>query len=349
MSEVLKRYGIEESLSADVKLTLLEKEKQKVLRKLNHVFGDPKKERQVEEELDGLETVMAELERAGGKQLSMADVQIETRKLSQTQITFASEDEEEMGEEEAAQIEKLVRIRKLQGEVMANRGKDPKLCGRGIIEIVDFYESKGSYRSMETWLARGAQWFPHKTFLIRLYRLYKERPELSNTPEETLFYWTKRAAETGDPGACYDLGHFYIKKPRFDLKEASYCFAKAAGREYPDAYLYAFKAFYNLKDYKRAEICLLTADKMGVPGAAYLMGAMYETDENPEGKQNEEKARYWLEKAYWENPDGNVCHGLGSRYIAEGRCEEGIRLLREGAQVYRDEDCAELLDEILET
>lgn len=348
MREVLQRYGIEESLSADMKLTLLEKEKQKVLRKLNHVFGNPQKENELGEELDRLEEVMTELEKAGGKQLSLEDVKIETRKLSQTQVSFSWE-EEEMDEKEAAQIEELVKIRKLQAEVMANKGQDPAVCGKGILQIADFYESRGSYGNMETWLIRGSQWFPHKLFLVRLYRLYRERPELAVDRDENLFYWAKRAAEAGDKGACYDLGGFYTKKPRFNLKEAAYYYAKAAGREYPDAYLHAFKAFYNLKDYKRAEICLLAADKLHIPGAAYRMGAMYEMDENPEGAANGDKARQWFEKAYREHPDGLVCHGLGSRYLIEERYEEGMRLLKEGAEVYGDEDCAELFAEMKES
>lgn len=347
MKEVLSRYGIEEAFSADVKLSLLEKERQRALRKLNHVFGNPRKERELEKELDSIEAVLTELESIGGKRLSMEEVQLETRKLTQTQLQF-SQEEEEMDEAEAAQIERLKKYRKLNAELLADRGQNPQACLEGIQWIADFFEEQGVWSNLETWLSRGIQWAPHKVFFTRLYQLYREKPELVQGSEQKLFYWAKRAAETGDRGACYDLGRFYIKKPWFDLKEAAYYFAKAAGDEYPDAYLLAFEAFYHLKDYKRAEICLLEADKRSIPGAAYRMGAIYAMDENPEGKENPEKSRLWLEKAYRENPDGNVCHALACNYIDADRLEEGIGLLIEGAKAYQDEDCVELLQELIQ-
>ena len=50
---VLERYGIDSSLPDSQALTLLEKEHQKLLRKLNHVFGNAVKEQELEQELDG--------------------------------------------------------------------------------------------------------------------------------------------------------------------------------------------------------------------------------------------------------------------------------------------------------
>lgn len=344
MNEILRRYGIDPSLSADGKLTLLEKEKQKLLRKLNHVFGDPQKEKEVGDELDELEEVMLRLEQSGGKQLSMEDVRLEVRSLSQTQLTF-SEEEEEMDAEEEAQIAELNEIRKLQRAVMDNNGEDWDVCIPGIGTIVDFYEERGSQFNMETWLVRGAQWVPHKIFLFRLYQLYCDWEE-APIDQNTRLYWTRRAADLGEKSACYKMGEYHTKKPQFDLQKAGRYFAKAAGDEYPEAYLQAFKVYYNLKDYRRAEICLQAAMKKNIPGAAYYMGAMYEMDENPEGRENPDKARAWFEKAYRENPDGLVCHALGSRYIEEDRYEEGLRLLKEGAEIYQDEDCAELYQEL---
>ena len=61
---VLERYGIDSSLPDSQALTLLEKEHQKLLRKLNHVFGNAVKEQELEQELDVLDTAMEELERA---------------------------------------------------------------------------------------------------------------------------------------------------------------------------------------------------------------------------------------------------------------------------------------------
>lgn len=347
MKEVLLRYGIDDELSTDVKLTLLEKEKQKLLRKLNHVFGDPVKEKEVGNELDNLEEAMAEMEKAGGRQLSMEDVKLETRSLSQTQMTFFEEDKEEMDADEERQIAELNEIRRLQREVMENNGTDWDVCIPGINKIVNFYEARGSRLNMETWLVRGVQWASHKLFLIRLYHLYCDWPE-APIDDNARLYWTRRAAEVGDKGACYKMGEYHTKKASFDLKKAGYYFAKAAGDEYPDAYLQAFKVFYNLKDFRRAEICLESALKKGVPGAAYRMGAMYEMDENPEGRANPDKARCWFEKAYREEPDGLVCYALGSRYIEEDRIQEGLRILKEGAEKYQDEDCEEIYHEVLE-
>ncbi len=347
MIKVLSRYGIDETLSPDVQLTLLEKEKQKLLRRLNHVLGDPQREKELSFELDQLENAMSQLESNGGKQLSMEDVQLQIRGLTQTQLAF-TEEEEEMDEEEAAQIAEVKKILDLQKEVTADHGKTPELCIPGINRIADFFESRGSLRLMEKWLVRGAQWIPDERFLSRLYRLYREHPNQGGAGDralDNLFYWARRAAEAGDRDACCDVGRFYTKKPWLNLKKSAYYYAKAAGREHPEAYLNAFQAFYHIPDYPRAEACLLAADKIGVPGASYRMGILYELDENMDGRANPDKARFWLEKAYREHPDGDVCYTLGCRYIEEDRYDDAIRILREGVSAYRSKECEELLTE----
>lgn len=264
MDGLLEKYGIDRSLSVDVKLTLLEKERQKVLRKLNHVFGDARKEQELSEELDRMEAVMEELEEAGGRQLSMEDVKVEVRALSQTQLTF-SEEEWTMEEKEAAEIAELGAIRKLQSEVMKNQGRDLSVCVTGIRRIADFYESRKAFGSLETWLTYGAQWVPHPYFVVRLYQSFRRRTD-EDADVKKRFYWTKRAADMGDKDACFELAQSYFDRsqPGFNVQEAAYYFAKAAGKEYPEAYLQAFRAFVMMKDYDRAGLCMKEAEKKGL-------------------------------------------------------------------------------------
>ena len=61
MEQLFEKYGISPTLSNDQKLAALEKEKLKVLRKLNHVFGNPEKEAVLNGELEALERAMAGL------------------------------------------------------------------------------------------------------------------------------------------------------------------------------------------------------------------------------------------------------------------------------------------------
>lgn len=264
MSSVFERYGIDESLSVDTQLTLLEKERQKTLRKLNHVFGNPEKEKELSEDLNRLDAVIDQLERAGGKQLSMEDVKLETKALSQTMLTF-SEEEEAMKEKEAEEIAKLAEIRKLQVKVMKAKGNDIEVSVPGLRRIADFYESKKAYGSLETWLTYGAQWIPHPYFTSRLYQFL--RSGLNETADSgKRLLWCKRAADMGDKDACYELACHYFDKNQsnFNAEEAAYYFAKAADQEHPEAYLYAFQAFVVIKDYERAGICLNEAERKGL-------------------------------------------------------------------------------------
>lgn len=264
MTGVLENYGIDASLSVDVQLTLLEKERQKLLRKLNHVFGNPQKEKELGKELDRIEAMMEQLEGAGGKVLSMEDVKLETRELSQTKISFEWE-EASMEEKEAKEVAELAAIRKLQAEVMKDQGQNLSICVPGIRRIADFYESRKAYASLETWLTYGAQWIPHPYFVVRLYQFLRTGAK-EHEDFQKRFYWTKRAADMGDKDACYELACYYFDKnqPGYHVKEAAYYFAKAAGKDYPDAYLQAFRTFVIMKDYKRAELCMIEAEKKGL-------------------------------------------------------------------------------------
>lgn len=347
MERVFEKYRMPPGLTTDEQLTFLERQRHTLLRKLNHVFGNPEKEIELSSELDALESVMHHLEKEGGKQLSLDDVDLTVRELSQSEVSFQ---QETMEEDEKIQIEELKKIRKLQAEVMADGGKNPEISLQGIYEIAMFYERKKKYALSEIWLAYGAQWYPDdKTFtelLFYLYALHKDG--VPDTQKQ--FYWTKKAAKAGNKDACLELGKHYFKKgtAQFSLKDAAYYFAKAADSRHPDAYIHAFTAFYKIKDYKRAETCLLAADKTGVRGAAYRLALIYDVDENPEGKRNIRKALFWYEKAYRQEADGDVCFGLGNIYEELGRHQEAVTVLTRGVREFQSEDCAESMKGILQ-
>ncbi len=346
MEELLKKYGIDSNLSGDAKLSILERERQKALRKLNHVFGDQDREKEVEAELDCLDVAIDELEKAGQKRLSMDDVRVEVRSLSQTQVVF--EEEEALDEKEEMQIKELMEIRELQKAVMADAGNDIEISFQGIAKIKDFYERRGNYHQAETWLTYGAQWFKGISYFIdELYELYQEGIGGLTDPEKR-HYWTGRAAELGNKDACFEMGKYYLspKSALFNLNKAAMFFAKAADREHPQAYIHAFTAFYKLEDYKRAETCLIAGNKIGVPGTAYRLGLIYDVDENPEGERNPQKALYWYEKAYAQEPDGDVCYGLGNLYADAGRYEDAAQILGRGMYEFHSDECREALTEL---
>lgn len=107
LAKALERYGIGRSLPDGQILALLEKEHQKLLRKLNHVFGNAAKEMELEQELDELEAAMEELERTAGRKLSLDDVELEMKTLSQTQVAFDGDAQTEEEQEEAAVAEMM--------------------------------------------------------------------------------------------------------------------------------------------------------------------------------------------------------------------------------------------------
>ena len=339
---VLERYGIDSSLPDSQALTLLEKEHQKLLRKLNHVFGNAVKEQELEQELDVLETAMEELERAGGRKLSLDDVELETKSLSQTQIEF---DENAQTEEEA--IAEMMEIRRLGKQIRKDQGKNIEVSFRGILKLLDYYKRKGSFLGREKWLAYAVEWFHYPQHTNEMYDLQRTRTDGLADPEKCR-YWMRRAAQTGHKDACFEMGKECMKEgsPSFDLKQAAVYFAKAADREHPQAYLYAFAAFYKLEDYNRAETCLKAADKIGVPGAAYRLGVVYDVDENSYGERNPEEALVWYEKAYRQDPDGDVCYGLGVLYDEFGRTREAEEVLQRGIREYRSEDCEEAWEDL---
>ena len=339
---VLERYGIDSSLPDSQALTLLEKEHQKLLRKLNHVFGNAVKEQELEQELDVLETAMEELERAGGRKLSLDDVELETKSLSQTQIEF---DENAQTEEEA--IAEMMEIRRLEKQIRKDQGKNIEVSFRGILKLLDYYKRKGSFLGREKWLAYAVEWFHYPQHTNEMYDLQRTRTDGLADPEKCR-YWMRRAAKTGHKDACFEMGKECMKEgsPSFDLKQAAVYFAKAADREHLQAYLYAFTAFYKLGDYNRAETCLKAADKIGVPGAAYRLGVVYDVDENSYGQRNPEEALAWYEKAYRQSPDGDVCYGLGVLYDESGRAQEAEEVLQRGIREYGSEDCEEAWEDL---
>ena len=342
--EVLKRYGIDASLPDSRSLTLLEKEHQKLLRKLNHVFGNAEKEMELEKELDALEAAMEELERSGGGNLSLDDVKLETKSLSQTQVEFNGDAQTE--EEEAA-IAEMVEIRRLEKTVMKDQGKNMDVSLGGVVRLIEYYGRRGSFIGKEKWLAYAIDWFHYPQHTCEMYDLQRTRTDGLADPEKCS-YWMRRAAKAGHKDACFEMGKECMrqKSPSFDLKQAAVCFAKAADREHPEAYLYAFTAFYKLGDYVRAETCLKAADKIGVPGAAYRLGVVYDVEENSYGRRNPGEALVWYEKAFRQNPDGNVCHGLGVLYEESGRLKEAEAVLKRGIEEYHSQDCEEAWEEM---
>lgn len=348
MDSVYVRYHIDETLTDDVKLTLLERQKQILLRKLNHVFGNPLKEKELSQELDDVEGEMYKLQSAGGKTLSLDDIKLNLRDLSQQTISF---EEEPMGQEERVQIEELEKIRELQAEVLADAGATAEISLNGIYKIVAFYQERGSQMLSAIWLSYGAKWYPHeKLFANMLYYLYRLGIDGLDDPNQQ-FFWRKKAADNGNRDACYEMGQYYMKKDsaQYDLAKAGRYFAKAADRKHPEAYLHAFATFYSLGDYKRAEICLTAADKLGIEGAAYRLGLIYDVDENPEGARNPEKALFWHEKAYKQKPDGDICYALGNLYDDLGRQQEAAKMLEQGVKEFDSEDCKEALEELKQT
>ena len=277
MEKVFEKYGMPLGFTLDEQLAFLERQRHTLLRKLNHVFENPEKEVELSRELDALESVMGRLEKEGVRHLSLNDVDRKDH--------FG---QESMEEDEKIQLEELERIRKLQAEVMADGGKNPMVSLPGIYEIAMFYGKKKKYALEEAWLSYGAQWYPDETkFTELLFYLYTLHTDGVPDPEKQ-FYWTKKAAKIGNKDACFEMGKYCLEKGsvRFSLKDAAYYFVKAADERHPDAYIRAFDVFLELKDYKRAELCLLEAEKAGVRGVAYRLALIYDVGKNSEGKRN---------------------------------------------------------------
>ena len=69
-------------------------------------------------------------------------------------------------------------------------------------------------------------------------------------------------------------------------------------------------------------------------------------EENSYGRRNPGEALVWYEKAFRQNPDGNVCHGLGVLYEESGRLKEAEAVLKRGIEEYHSQDCEEAWEEM---
>ncbi|MBQ7796979.1 MAG: SEL1-like repeat protein [Lachnospiraceae bacterium] len=331
MNHILEKYQIDPDLSRDEQLALLEKVKQKLLRKLNHVFGDPEKEEELNREMDELEKAMDAL-RADGGTMSLDDVDLELRGLSQTALAPGQKKELEIQEKERRLLEDELTLSEKYSLV---------------IDLAVYYLQNRIFDKYGYWCQYGAQ-LGIGYFMSLMYQYHTEKFLGAEDPQKA-FYWLKKAAEAGEKDCCEELGKRYLqqKSPLFDLKQAAIWSVKAADEEHPDAYLRAFTAFQMMKDYARAEICLTAGHDNGVPGAAYRMALIYDTEDNKTGERQVDVAKHWYEKAYVEAPDGNICYGLGMIYMELDETDTGIELLMQGYNEFGSEECLEVLQELV--
>lgn len=329
MRNVLFQYGIDEELSKDQKLAALEKEKLKVLRKLNHVFGNPEKETVLNAELEALESAMAQLEETGGK-LSLEDILIESRGLTQTKV--------EVGENEESLIHQKERLIKLQEAELED-------LVSALYDVMLYYLRKREFVKYEYWLLYGARMgIP---YFMKLLSDYYSKDIYENEDEEKSFYWLKKGAELGEKDCCETLGLYYANEQSelYNPSQAAICFVKAADLEHPNSYIFAFQMFHRLGEYKKAEMCLKAADQMEIQSAAHWFGMIYSNGENSSGEKNPKLAQYWLEKEYQRFPNGNICYDLGSAYLLNGETEKGIEVMLRGYNEFDNELCREVLIE----
>ena len=331
MNEILEKYNIPSDLSRDEQMALLEKAKQKLLRKLNHVFGDPEKEEELNQEMEQLEKAMDALREDGGT-MSLDDVDLELRGLSQTTLSPGQKKELEIQEKE----------RKLQEEELTFSEKHTL-----VIDVMVYYMQNRMFDRYGYWCQYAAQ-MGIGYFMGLMYQYHTEEFFGAVDPQKA-FYWLKKAAEAGEKDCCQELGKRYLnqKSQMFNLQQAAIWSVKAADAEHPDAYLQAFVAFQMMKQYDKAEICLKAADDMDVPGAAYRMALIYDTEDNKTGERQIEVAREWYEQAYEKEPDGNICYGLGNIYLELGKIRIGLEILLQGHEEFEDADCKEALDEYI--
>lgn len=331
MNEILEKYQIDSALSRAEQLALLEQVKQKLLRKLNHVFGDSEKEEELNLEMDQLEQVM-EVMHADGGVLSLDDVNLELRDLSQTAVDPRQKKEMEIQEKERMLLEEELSL-----------GEKYSL----VVDVAVYFLQKHIFDKFGYWCQYGAQ-LGSGYFMSLMYDYHSKEMFGALDPQKA-FYWLKKAAEAGEKDCCQELGKRYLNRnsPMFDLQQAAIWSVKAADSEHPEAYLQAFTAFQSMKLFEKAEICLKAAYDMDVPGAAYRMALIYDVDDNQTGERHIEVAKYWYEKAYIESPDGNICYGLGNIYLELEETELGIKLLMQGYEEFGDEDCMEKLKELI--
>lgn len=330
--EILEKYQISPELSREEQLSLLEKAKQKLLRKLNHVFGDPEKEQELDAEMELLEQTMDQLRSDGGV-LSLDDVALETRGLSQTVVEPGMRKELKIQEKERRYRDsETTYVEKISYAT----------------DILIYYLSNRMYDKYSYWCLEAAKL--GLPYFMNLAYQYYTKPMFGAEDPDKAYYWLKKAAEAGDADCCMELGKRYLVKdsPLYSLQNAVVCFVRAADEEHPDAYLMAFSVFQAMGQYEKAETCLKTAYDMGIQGAAYRLALIYDVDANKTGERQIDEARKWYERAYAHEADGDICFGLGRIYMEIGKMEEGINLLIQGHQEFQSEDCLEELQELYE-
>ncbi len=248
MKELFEKYGISQELSADLQLAALEKEKQRLLRKLNHVFGNPVKEEELNREMELLENTMEEIKQSGGT-LSLDNITVQTREFSQREM-------------DAGEARKK-RIQEMEQRILA---EDPDVLEivHELYEISTYYLSKRDLEKYESWLYYGAR-KGLSDFMNYLYKLYSDE-KFGVCDQQKAYYWMKKGAEHGEKDCCEAFGDYYASPENelFDPKCAVGFFVKAADENHPEAYKKACLMFCYLEEYKKAEICLEAAEKLGL-------------------------------------------------------------------------------------
>lgn len=197
LDELCVKYGIAEGLPDSQKLAAFEKEKQKVLRKLNHVFGNPSKEEELTRELQALEDVMAAIEKLGGR-LSLDDIELETRELSQTQI--------QPGMKQEAAYEKM-QIE--EGRLLKDEIDDMKEWSEVFYDVLIYHLEQRNFQRVEYWALYGAE--RGDTYCMKFLSDFYKEAMFENVNQERHFYWMKRGAEAGDKDCCLELGKYYAQ------------------------------------------------------------------------------------------------------------------------------------------
>ena len=298
------------------------------------MFGNPSKEEELSKELQALEEAMAAIEGKGGR-LSLDDVQLEVRELSQTQV--------EPGIQEKTDSED---IRAAEGMLLRGELEDGEERSKVFYNVLIYHLQQRNFQRLEYWLLDGAQ--RGDSYCMKVLSEFYEDEVYGAVNPERHFYWMKQGAEAGNKDCLFKMGQYYAQQgtDHYRPAEAAVCFVKAADEEHQEAYLHAFVMFYTQKDYVRGEICLKAGYEAGVPGAAYRLALIYDVEDNPTGKRDTEKALYWFEEAYRTAPDGDVCFGLGNLYVELGQTEKGLAILRQGVGEYQSEDCSRALEEM---
>lgn len=327
MEKIYNRYGISPDLSKEQKLAALEKHKLKVLRKLNHVFGNPEKEALLNEELESLEQVMETLEETGVK-LSLDDILLDLKESSKAK-TLTSKEEKILIKEK----ERLIKSEETDMDDVIS------LIG----DVITYYLRERIFEKYEYWLLYGARM--GLLYCMKFLNNYYTHDVYGAQDEQRALYWLKKGAELGDKDCLEDLGIYYADQEAeyYDPAKAAMCFVKAADAEHANSYIFAFQMFHRLGEYKKAETCLHAADRMGIKSAAHWFGMIYSNGKNSTGMQDMQLAQQWLEKEYERYPNGPICYDLGMTYLQNGEKEKGLAVLMRGYREFELEVCKEAL------